>query len=359
MSKRDYYEILEVSKDSSQEEIKKAYRKKAIQYHPDKNPDDKTAEEKFKEAAEAYGVLSKENKRKHYDQFGHIKGQQVPNMNDIFSNLRNSFSGGFGGGFRGESQHPIFKGRDLRISVNLTLHDVLNRVEKKLNISRLVFCEECKGNGSKNGISLKECPTCQGSGHIVTIQQSPIGIIHQTSTCGACRGKGSIIDEKCDKCSGVGVIKKDEIIPVSIPAGAEVGSSFILNGFGDAPANIGIEKSIYGDFIITIESIDNIGFERHGADLRIIKKVNFADAILGAVIEVKTPVKKLSFEMKSGTENGKVFRFRNEGVPYIDAPGKGSFLVKIEIFVPSKEDLGKEDLKILEKIKKSKKFKTN
>jgi len=264
VEKRDYYEILGIAKTATAEEIKKAYRKKAIQYHPDKNPGDKVAEEKFKEAAEAYEVLGDENKRARYDKYGHAGVGSAASgggmsMDDIFSQFGDIFGGHFGGfsgfggfgGFGSSSQRGrrVNRGSDLRVKVKLTLKEILNGVEKKIKVKKYVPCSHCNGNGSENGTSLSTCSTCNGSGVVTRLTNTILGQMQTTSTCPTCNGEGKVIMQKCVHCNGEGIIREEEVIPIRIPAGVTEGMQLSLSGKGNAARRGGIN----GDLLIVIE----------------------------------------------------------------------------------------------------------
>jgi molecular chaperone DnaJ len=300
MSKRDYYEVLGVSKSASEQEIKKAYRKLALKYHPDKNPDDKTAEGKFKEAAEAYEVLSKPEKRKRYDQFGHAGmsgaaggggfGGAGMSMDDIFEHFGDIFGGGFGGGFGGfggagnTGRRRVNKGSSIRIRVKLTLSEIVNGVEKKINVNKYVSCDCCSGTGAANGSSYSTCSTCGGSGQVRRVQQSFLGQIQTTSTCPNCGGDGKTIEQKCNNCSGNGIVKGDEVVSVKIPAGVSNGMQLSVSGKGNAAARGGIN----GDLIVVVEEIPHEKLNRDGDNLLYDLYISFPEAILGTEIQVPT-----------------------------------------------------------------------
>ncbi len=363
MSKRDYYEILEVSKDSSQEEIKKAYRKKAIQYHPDKNPDDKTAEEKFKEAAEAYEVLSKEDKRQRYDQFGHegMRGSGFAgggfSMDDIFENFGSIFGdffggfGGSGGGSRGGRR--VNKGTNLRIKVSLTLKDIANGVEKKIKVKKYVACNTCSGTGAKDGNSYKTCDTCRGSGQVTRVTNTFIGQMQTSSTCPTCRGEGKIITSKCNECAGEGVTRGEEIISINIPAGVEEGMQLSVSGKGNAPRHGGVN----GDLIIMIEEESHPELIRDGNNLLYNLFVSISDAAIGKPVEIPIIDGKVKVKIEQGTQPNKVLRLKGKGLPSVNGYSKGDILVKVNVWIP--KSLTREEKKILEKLNESDNFKPN
>ena len=368
MAKRDYYEVLEVSKGATKEELKKAYRKKAIKYHPDKNPGDSAAEEKFKEAAEAYEVLSNDEKRQRYDQFGHAGvggaagggfGGGGMNMEDIFSHFGDIFGGGFGGfsgfsGFGGGSSRRgrrTNQGSNLRVRVKLTLEDVVNGVTKKIKVKKDVACNSCNGTGAENGSSYSTCSTCNGSGQVTRVQNTILGQMQTASTCPTCNGEGKIITNKCKSCAGEGVIKEEEVIEINIPAGVEDGMQLSVSGKGNAARRGGIN----GDLIILIQEEEHPELVRDGNDLLYNLFISVPDAILGTPVEIPTVSGKVKVKLDAGTQPGKVLRLRSKGVPDINGYGKGDLLVKINVWIP--KDISKSDAKIVEKLKESEEFK--
>lgn len=371
--KRDYYEVLGVSKDATADEIKKAYRKKAIQYHPDKNPGDKEAEEKFKEAAEAYDVLSDADKRAKYDRFGHSMGAQGMgggaysgggmSMEDIFAHFGDIFGGGFGGGFssgfsgfggfggeggaHGGPRKPVNKGTDLRITVKVTLKDILNGVDKKLKIPRLVACEHCHGTGAKDGTAFKTCQRCHGSGYITTVQQTFMGAMQSQSVCPDCNGEGKVITEQCQYCNGTGVVKKDEIVSFHIPAGVEDGMTLTMRGQGNAPRHGGVN----GDLLIKIQEEKDPDLIRDGNDLIYNLMLDFPTAALGGTAEVPTIEGRARLKIAAGTQPGKVLRLRGKGLPQMNSSVKGDLLVNVMVYVP--EQLSDTEKAAIESMKNS------
>ena len=351
--KRDYYEVLGVKKDATADEIKKAYRKMAIKYHPDKNPGDKEAEEKFKEAAEAYDVLSDSEKRAKYDRFGHNMGPQGlgggsyggggfggfgggMSMEDIFAQFGDIFGdvGGFGGfsggGSRRQARKRVNKGSDLRITVKVTLKDVMNGVDKKLKIPRFVACEHCKGTGAKDGTAFKTCERCHGTGYIHTVQQSFMGPIETQSVCPDCNGEGKIISEKCSYCGGSGIEKKEEIVEFHIPAGVEDGMTLTLRGQGNAPRHGGVN----GDLLIVIQEEKDPELIRDGDDIIYNLMLDFPTAALGGSAEVPTVDGRARLKIAPGTQPGKVLRLRGKGLPQMNSNVKGDLLVNVMVYVP-------------------------
>lgn len=349
--KRDYYEVLGVSKSASADEIKKAYRKMAIKYHPDKNPGDKEAEEKFKEAAEAYDVLSDADKRAKYDQFGHSMGPQGfggagggggfyssggMSMEDIFAHFGDIFGGRMGGfgGFEGAAggrprQH-VNKGTDLRITVRVTLKDVMNGVDKKLKIPRLVACSHCKGTGAKDGTAFHTCQRCHGTGYISRVQQSIFGTVQSESVCPECNGEGKVISEQCSYCNGTGVEKKEEVVSFHIPAGVEDGMTLTMRGQGNAPRHGGVN----GDLLIVIQEEKDPELIRDGNDLIYNLMLDFPTAALGGSAEIPTVDGRARLKIVPGTQPGKVLRLRGKGLPEMNSSARGDLLVNLMVYVP-------------------------
>lgn len=354
--KRDYYEVLGVSKNATADEIKKAYRKKAIQYHPDKNPGDKEAEEKFKEAAEAYDVLSDADKRARYDQFGHSMGPQGfgggsggygsyggfgggMSMEDIFAHFGDIFGGrfsgddsfgGFGGAAGGRARKHVNKGTDLRITIKVTLKDIMNGVDKKLKIPKLVACPHCKGTGAKDGTAFHTCQRCHGTGYVTTVQQTFMGPMQSQSVCPECNGEGKVITEKCTYCNGQGVEKKEEIVSFHIPAGVENDMVLTLRGQGNAPRNGGVN----GDLLIKIQEEKDPDLMRDGNDLIYNLMLDFPTAALGGTAEVPTIEGRARLKITPGTQPGKVLRLRGKGLPQMNGGAKGDLLVNVMVYVP-------------------------
>jgi len=356
--KRDYYEVLGVSKNATAEEIKKAYRKMAIKYHPDKNPGDKAAEEKFKEAAEAYDVLSDSQKRARYDQFGHSMGPQGfgggggfraggMSMEDIFANFGDIFGGGFGRGFGGTPRKHVNKGTDLRITVKVTLKDIMNGVDKKLKIPKLVACAHCHGTGAKDGTAFKTCPRCNGSGYITTVQQTILGAMESQSVCPECNGEGKIVTDQCSYCHGTGVEKKDEIVSFRIPAGVEDGMVLTMRGQGNAPRGGGVN----GDLLIVVQEEKDPDLIRDGDDLIYNLMLDFPAAALGGTAEVPTVEGRARLKIVPGTQPGKVLRLRGKGLPKMNSSIKGDLLVNVMVYVP--ENISDTEKAAIESLKNS------
>lgn len=373
MAKRDYYEVLGVEKSASADEIKKAYRKKAIQYHPDKNPGDKEAEEKFKEAAEAYDVLSNPEKRARYDQFGHAgvsgaAGNGGPfggfsggmSMDDIFSMFGDIFGGhgGFGGGFGGfggdgGAQQRRYRGSDLRVKVKLNLKEISTGVEKKFKLKKYVPCSHCHGTGAEGNGGTETCPTCNGSGTVIRKQQTILGTMQTRSTCPICGGEGKIIKNKCKECGGEGIVYGEEVVTVKIPAGVAEGMQLSMSGKGNA----GKHNGIPGDLLILIEEEADKELIRDENDLIYNLLLSFPTAALGGTVEIPTIDGKVKVKIESGTQPGKVLRLRGKGLPSVNGYGTGDLLVNISVYVP--ETLSKDEKKQLEEMENSDNFKPN
>lgn len=366
MSKRDYYEVLGVDRGTDSAAIKKAYRKLAIKYHPDKNPDDKVAEEKFKEAAEAYEVLSDDQKRARYDQFGHagmnggaggFQGGGM-NMEDIFSQFGDIFGGGgggfesfFGGASGGRRRRGTgTPGSSIRIKMKLTLEEILNGVEKTIKVKKYSSCNTCGGNGAKNGSSMSTCGVCNGSGQVRRVQNTILGQMATTATCHNCNGTGQIITEKCDSCHGSGRQHGEENITVKIPAGVMDGMQLSMTGKGNA----GEKGGPAGDLLIVIEEIEHESLVRDGNNVIYDLYMNVADLALGASVEVPTIGGKAKINIPSGTQGGKIFRLKGKGLPSVETYGKGDQLVHVNVWVP--KALSKDEKKLMEKLKDSSNF---
>ncbi|MCU0416465.1 MAG: molecular chaperone DnaJ [Cytophagaceae bacterium] len=361
MAKRDYYEVLGVSKSADADEIKKAYRKLAIQYHPDKNPDNPAAEEKFKEAAEAYEILSSPEKRQRYDQFGHAGmggnggyGGGM-NMDDIFSQFGDIFGGGspfesfFGGGSRGGSR--VRKGSNLRIKLKLTLEEVANGCEKKIKVKRQLTCDTCGGSGAKDKTSIKTCTTCNGTGQVRKVVNTMLGQMVSATTCGTCQGEGTIITDKCGTCKGSGTVEKEETISIKIPAGVAEGMQLSMSGKGNMPPRGGVA----GDLLIVIEEIEHEELKRDGQNILFDLNISMIDAIFGSNPEIPTIEGKVKIKIEPGTQSGKMLRLKGKGLRDVNGYGKGDQLIYVNVWTP--QQLSKEEKEILQKWKDSDNFK--
>ena len=361
MAKRDFYEILGVAKGADESEIKKAYRKMAMKYHPDKNPGDKASEEKFKEAAEAYDVLSNSQKKAQYDRFGHAAsgagggggGFGGMNMDDIFSQFGDIFGGG-GGGFGGGGQgRRVNRGTNLRVKVKLTLEEIATGVEKKIKVNKYVGCTTCSGSGAAGGSAFSTCSTCRGSGQVTKVMNTILGQMQTASTCPSCGGEGQTIKDKCKSCYGDGVVRAEDVITINIPAGVAEGMQLSMSGKGNAAARGGIP----GDLLILIEETEHPILRRDGNNLFADQYISVTDAALGTHIEVPTIEGKAKIKIEPGTQPGKVLRLRGKGLPTVNSYEKGDLLVNINVWIPQK--LSKEETKILEKLNESENFKPN
>jgi molecular chaperone DnaJ len=363
MTKRDYYEVLGVSKDASAEEIKKAYRQKAMQYHPDKNPGNKEAEDKFKEAAEAYEVLRDPEKKQRYDQFGHagMGGAAggggfggFTDIEDIFSAFGDIF-GGFGGfsGSRsyGSSGRRVARGSDLRVKVKLNLEEIANGTEKKIKVKKYIQCQQCSGTGAKNGTAYSTCSTCHGSGRVTQVKNTILGQMQTTSSCPTCYGDGKIITEKCSNCAGEGVLRDEEVISINIPAGVGEGMQMTVTGKGNAARRGGIN----GDLLVVITEEEHPELIRDGNNLIYNLFLSFPEITLGTTAEIPTVDSRVKVKIDPGTQPEKILRLRGKGLPDVNGYGKGDLLVRIHVWIPKK--LNSEERKILEKLLTSPGFK--
>jgi len=363
MNKRDYYEVLGVAKTASEDEIKKAYRQIAIKYHPDRNPGDKEAEEKFKEAAEAYDVLHDPKKRQQYDQFGFSGpmggggfggfGGASMNMDDIFSMFGDIFGGhgfgGFGGGGRVQQQ----RGNDLRLKVRLTLEEINKGVTKKFKLRKDIVCDHCGGSGAEDHSGKDTCPTCHGSGVITHTTQSIFGMMQTQGTCPTCHGTGEVIKNKCHECGGTGIKKGEEVVEINIPAGVAEGMVVNVPGKGNAGPNNGIN----GDIQVFIEEEPNNTFVRDGNDLIYNLLLDFPTAALGGEVEIPSiEGAKLKVKIENGTQPGKTLRLRGKGLPAVQGygRGRGDLVVNISVYVP--KTLSRDEKQMLEKMRDSDNF---
>ena len=362
MSKRDYYEVLGVSKGSSKEEIKKAYRKQALKYHPDKNPGNKEAEEKFKEAAEAYEVLSSDDKRARYDQFGHAgMGNNMGGgfsggmtMEDIFSSFGDIFGDAFGGAFgsrsRGGRSRSVNKGTNLRLKVKLTLEEFAKGAEKKIKVTKYVTCNVCHGSGAASPSDVTTCTACKGTGHTTRVMNTILGQMQTTAPCNVCGGEGKIITKKCHKCYGEGITQAEEVIPLNIPAGLAPGMQLNVTGKGNAARRGGIP----GDLIIVVDEEPHPELIREGNDLIYNLFISIPEAILGSNVEVPTIDGKVRIKIDPGTQGGKILRLRGKGLPDVNGYGRGDLLVNVNVWIP--KNLTKEEQKMFEQYRNSPTF---
>ena len=368
MAKRDYYEVLEVSRSASVDEIKKAYRKLAIKYHPDRNPGDAEAEAKFKEAAEAYDVLHDPQKRQQYDQFGFdapgggfgggnpFGGAGGFSMDDIFSMFGDVFGGhggGFGGFGGGGQQTPKYRGSDLRLKVRLSLQEVATGVTKKFKVRKDVTCEHCHGTGAEGGSGTETCPNCHGSGVEIRTQQSMFGMIQTQTACHVCGGEGTIIKNKCTHCQGEGVVKGEEVVEINIPAGVAEGMVVNVPGKGNA----GKHNGVTGNIQVYIEEEPNETFVRDGQNVIYNLLLDFPTAVLGGQVEIPTiDGSNVKIKIEPGTQPGKTLRLRGKGLPAVQGygTGVGDLVVHISIYVP--KELTKSEKKAIEELRDSENF---
>ena len=344
-TKRDYYDVLGVDKSADATAIKKAYRKLAMKYHPDKNPGDKEAEEKFKEINEAYEVLSDETKRRNYDQFGHegvngqgfggaggFGGQGFGGFDDIFGDIfGDMFGGGFSGGSRQRRRGPE-RGADIKQRVNISFEEAAFGKKVQVKINRSEECDQCHGSGAKPGTTKKTCPTCHGSGQVQSVQRTPFGNIASTRTCSTCNGEGEVIDSPCSKCHGKGSIRKTKTIEVDIPAGIDNGQMIKLGGQGE----LGTRGGPRGDLYIEVNVQSHPLFTRDGYDVYLEMPITFAQATLGDKIQVPTLDGKVEYEVPEGTQTGTVFRLKGKGIPKLKSNVRGDQYVKVTVEIPKK-----------------------
>lgn len=368
MTKKDYYEILGVSKVAGEQEIKSSYRKMAMKYHPDRNPGNKEAEESFKEAAEAYDVLSDKDKRTRYDQFGHdgLRGagnmHDFTNINDIFSQFGDIF-GGFGGGSifedlfsggqrqRRRHRSPGIPGSDLKVTLSLSLEEIAEGVEKTIKIKRFHKCSKCQGSGAASGSGSVDCQTCGGSGEVRHVSKSMFGQFINVQVCSSCGGEGRIVKDKCSACSGEGRIRSETTIKVNIPAGVSTGNYIPLHGQGNA----GLRGGNSGDLIVMIEEEEHQYFIRQDDDVILDLTISISDAVLGTEVEIPTLEGKARLKIESGTNSGKILRMRDKGIRHLNHSGRGDQLVRINIYIPSK--LSSKEKEIFKELSKSENLK--
>jgi len=369
MTKRDYYEVLGVSRSAEESEIKSAYRKLAMQFHPDRNPNDKSAEEKFKEATEAYEVLKDSQKRQIYDQYGHsgLSGAGAGgyggfggfggfDLSDALRAFMRDFGGGgfdfgfgdiFGGGSRGERYH---RGEDLKIKIPLTLEEIAEGVEKKVKVTRLGTCEECQGSGAMPGHSRTTCPECRGQGQVRTISKTFLGTVQQVRTCPRCRGAGEVIAEPCKACGGEGRIRETNTVKVKIPPGVSGGNYMTLENQG----NVGINRGQSGSLVVIFDEIEHDQFTRQSDNIICQFPISFTLAAMGGEISVPTLNGDYRLKVPPGTQSGRVFRLKGKGIPHLNSYGSGDELIQVMVWVPTK--LSSEDKRILSKLNESASF---
>ena len=365
MTKRDYYEILGVAKNASADEIKKAYRKVAMQYHPDRNPGDKAAEEKFKEAAEAYEVLSDTDKKAQYDRYGHAGvagngrgyGGGGMNMEDIFSQFGDIFGddifGNFFGGTRGRTGQRArgVRGSNLRIKLKLTYEEISKGVTKNIKVKKYVPCQTCHGSGAKDKGSVQACGTCGGSGQVRRVTNTFLGQMQTVTTCPTCNGEGSVITAKCGTCKGEGRVYAEETVTIDVPAGVQEGMQLNLSGRGNA----GERGGPAGDLIILIEEETHKDLQRDGLNVVYDLHISFTDAVFGTQIEVPTIDGRAKIKIPAGTQSGKIFRLKGKGFPGINSYEKGDQLVHVNVWTP--QHVSAEEKSMLEKLSHSANFK--
>ena len=363
MAKKDFYDILGVSKGSSADEIKKSYRKVAMQYHPDRNPGDKTAEEKFKEAAEAYEVLSDPDKKAQYDRYGHagvsgngrgggFQGGGGMNMEDIFSqfgdvfgdDLFGSFFGGGAGRQRGGQRSRGIRGSNLRVKLKLTYEEIAKGVTKNIKVKKYIFCTTCNGSGAKDSGSVQNCSTCGGSGQVRKVQNTFLGQMQTVTTCPTCNGEGTTITAKCNVCRGEGRVYADENISIEIPAGVQEGMQLTLSGKGNAGERGGMQ----GDLIILIEEEQHKDLQREGLNVAYELYLSFSDVVFGTQVEVPTIDGRAKIKIPAGTQSGKIFRLKGKGFPAVNSYEKGDQLIHVSVWTP--QNLTAEEKTLMEKL---------
>ena len=367
--KRDYYEVLGIDRNATAEEIKKAYRKKAIEYHPDKNPGDKEAEEKFKEAAEAYDVLSDPQKKARYDQFGHagMSGQGGFSsggfsMEDIFSQFGDIFGGAFGGafgsgfgGFGGSSRggaRRVVRGSDIRIKVKLSMAEAFKGVEKKVKLNKMVVCPDCQGRGAVNESDIKTCEHCHGTGMVTKIANTILGQMQTSSPCPYCGGEGKKITNPCRKCSGTGLVRTAEEISFKIPAGVQEGMQLTIQGKGNAARGGGVPGNLL--VVIEEEAPKEGGLQRNGDDLEYTLNLSVPDAVLGCSVEIPYIDSKLKIKIDPGTQPGKILKLRGKGFPSVNGYGSGDYLIYVQVYIPKRLD--RKEKEVMESWRNSSSF---
>lgn len=364
-SKRDYYEVLGVDRSATQDEIKKAYRKLALKYHPDKNPGNKEAEDKFKEIAEAYAVLNDEQKRRQYDRFGH-QSADFGNFTgfeggfDIGDALRQFMEQGFGfgdifgGGGGGRRRSSVSrKGSDIQIRLKLTLEEIAGGVTKKIKVKKQVACDECNGSGSAKYSKTNMCPQCKGSGEVRQVSQSLFGQFVNITTCNRCGGEGQIIQDPCKACGGDGRVQGSKTIEINVPVGVRTGNYIPLHGEG----NVGKRGGPAGDLIVVVEETSHKIFERHGDDVIMVLPISYPEAALGTSMEIPTLTAKAKLNIAPGTQSGRILRMRGKGIPHLHGTGVGDQLIQIQVYVPTK--LNHKERSLLSELEDSENIKPN
>ncbi len=368
MAKRDYYEVLGVSKNASKEELKKAYRKLAMQYHPDRNPGNKEAEEMFKEAAEAYEILNDDNKRARYDRFGHegVKGsgfgsQGFSDVNDIFSHFSDIFGGGssifddfFGGGQqRGRQRGRGVPGSDLKVTLKLTLEEIAEGTSKKIKLKKQIKCDQCNGSGAEGSTSKKKCPICNGTGEIRSVSRSVFGQFVNITACANCSGEGEVIDTPCKKCMGDGRINEEVTVKIDVPAGVHEGSYMTMRGEG----NSGKRGGQPGDLLVVFKEEEHEYFIREEDDIIYDLTITFPDAVLGTEVDVPTLAGKARLKIDSGTPAGKLLKMRDKGIKHLNHSGHGDQIVRINVNIPKK--LSNKEKELLKELAEQPNFKSS
>jgi molecular chaperone DnaJ len=367
-SKRDFYEVLGVSKTATQDEIKKAYRKVAMQHHPDRNPGDKSAEEKFKEAAEAYEILNDADKKAQYDRFGHNAFNQGRggnggygggmNMDDIFSQFGDifgddSFGSFFGNRSRGGKASGGNRGSNLRVKLKMNFEEMAKGANKTIKIKKYIKCNTCSGSGAKDKNSVQTCGTCQGSGQVRKVQNTFLGQMQTVTTCPACHGDGTSITAKCNSCKGEGRVYGEETINIDIPAGVQDGMQLSISGKG----NIGERGGSFGDLIVQVEEEAHAQLQRDGLNVAFDLYISFPDAVFGTQVEVPTIDGRAKIKIPPGTQSGKIFRLKGKGFPHVNSYEKGDQLIHVNIWTP--QNVSAEEKTMLEKLNASKNFEPN
>ena len=369
MAKRDYYEILGVERNASKDDLKKAYRKLAMQFHPDRNPGDKESEEKFKEAAEAYEILNNDDKRAKYDRFGHegVRGsgygsQGFSDINDIFSHFSDIFGSGggssifddfFGGGQqRGRQRGRGIPGSDLKVNLKLTLEEIAEGTSKKIKIKKQVKCDKCSGSGAEGSTSKKKCPICNGTGEIRSVSRSVFGQFVNITACANCNGEGEVIDTPCKKCMGDGRINEESTVKIDVPAGVHEGSYMTMRGEGNA----GKRGGQSGDLLVVFKEEEHEYFVREDDDIIYDLTITFPEAVLGTEVDVPTLAGKARLKIDPGTPSGKMLKMRDKGIKHLNHSGNGDQIVRIQVNIPKK--LSNKEKELLKELSEQPSFKS-